>query len=22
MERKAYLGGNVYYCPACQPLKK
>ncbi|MCQ4636588.1 endonuclease VIII [Anaerovorax odorimutans] len=21
IERKAYLGGNVYYCPNCQPLK-
>ncbi|MDL2229908.1 hypothetical protein LJC14_06635 [Treponema sp. OttesenSCG-928-L16] len=20
--RQAYLGGNVYYCPVCQPLKK
>lgn len=20
--RKAYLGGNVYFCPVCQPLKK
>lgn len=20
--RQAYLGGNVYYCPNCQPLKK
>lgn len=22
LERKAYLGGNVYFCPACQPLIK
>ena len=22
IERKAYLGDNVYYCPTCQPLKK
>ena len=22
IERKAFLGGNVYYCPACQPIKK
>ena len=22
IERKAYLGGNVYYCPTCQPFKK
>lgn len=21
IERKAYLGGNVYFCPACQPLQ-
>ena len=20
IERKAYLGGNVYFCPRCQPL--
>lgn len=20
--REAYMGGNVYYCPTCQPLKK
>ena len=20
--REAYLGGNIYYCPICQPLKK
>lgn len=20
--RKAYMGGNVYFCPTCQPLKK
>ncbi len=20
--REAYLGGNIYYCPTCQPLKK
>ena len=20
--RKAYLGGNVYFCPACQPVVK
>lgn len=22
IQRKAYLGGNVYFCPVCQPLKK
>lgn len=22
VERKAFLGGNVYYCPNCQPIKK
>ena len=21
IERKAYMGGNVYYCPVCQPLR-
>lgn len=21
LERKAFLGGNIYYCPACQPMK-
>lgn len=22
IQRKAYMGGNVYFCPSCQPLKK
>ena len=21
LERKAFLGGNIYYCPICQPMK-
>ena len=20
--REAYLGGNIYFCPVCQPMKK
>ena len=22
LKREAYLGGNIYFCPGCQPLKK
>ena len=21
IKREAYLGGNIYFCPTCQPLK-
>jgi formamidopyrimidine-DNA glycosylase len=22
LKREAYLGGNIYFCPTCQPLVK